>query len=105
MSAIIIITVLFWLAFCVIVAIAAERRCNRDPIGWLTLSLVISPLLAGLALLAVGPKAPEPEFADVRHRALAKSRKEPSQAENVLAVGAGLAVLLGGFLALWWMWF
>lgn len=92
----------FWIGFCIIVAIAAERRFHRDPVGWLVLSLLISPLLAGLALLAVGPKV-EVFAPEQRYQALAKSRQEqPSLEMNVLAFGVGFATLLGLGLAIWW---
>jgi hypothetical protein len=42
-----------WFAFALIVAIAAGVR-NRNPIGWFLLAAVLSPLVAGLALIAVG---------------------------------------------------
>ena|SRR6266702_1908964 len=45
--------VFFWLAFTVIVSIAAAKR-NRNALGWFLLSAVLSPLVAGLALIAVG---------------------------------------------------
>jgi zinc-ribbon domain len=48
------LTVLFfWFAFTLIVAIAAHKR-NRSGFGWFLLSAVVSPLVAGLALVAVG---------------------------------------------------
>jgi hypothetical protein len=46
----------FWVMFAIIVGVAASYRCNRVGIGWFLLSVVISPLLAGLFLIAVGPK-------------------------------------------------
>lgn len=42
----------FWLAFAVIVGVAANTR-GRNPIGWFLLSVIISPLLAGLLVLAL----------------------------------------------------
>jgi hypothetical protein len=44
--------VLFWLAFAAIVAVGANTR-GRNPVGWFFLAAVISPLLAGLLLLAM----------------------------------------------------
>jgi len=46
---------LFWFGLAIIVGIAANRH-GRSGIGWFLLSAIISPLLAGLLLLAVGPK-------------------------------------------------
>lgn len=42
-----------WLILAVIVGIAASRR-GRSGLGWFALSVVISPLLAGLLMLALG---------------------------------------------------
>lgn len=44
---------LFWLALSVIVGVAASNRARSGFLWWL-LALVISPILAGLLLLAVG---------------------------------------------------
>jgi hypothetical protein len=50
-----------WVFFCVLVEIAAWRHFNRN-IGWGLIAAVISPLLAILLLLALGPaKPPAPE--------------------------------------------
>lgn len=46
---------LFWVAFSVIVGVAASRRCSRSFIAWFIISIVFSPLLAVAALIAVGP--------------------------------------------------
>jgi hypothetical protein len=45
-----------WLPLCLVVGVAASYRYQRVGIGWFVLALIISPLLAGLFLLAVGPK-------------------------------------------------
>lgn len=44
---------LVWLILAVLVGIAASRR-GRSGIGWFFLSAMISPLLAGLLMLALG---------------------------------------------------
>lgn len=44
---------IFWVGLSVIVGIAAGRR-DRSGAGWFILSLLISPLLAGLLMLALG---------------------------------------------------
>ena len=49
---------LFWLALAVIVGLAAHKRCGRDGAAWALLAFLISPLLAGALLVAVGPKQP-----------------------------------------------
>jgi len=43
----------FYLGFSVIVGVVAQSRRNRNGVGWFLLSLVISPLLAGLLVLAM----------------------------------------------------
>ncbi|RUX23781.1 hypothetical protein EOA13_33035 [Mesorhizobium sp. M7A.F.Ca.US.011.01.1.1] len=48
---------LFWLGFSAIVGVAAAKR-NRSGVGWFILALVISPLLAGLLVIALGGTRP-----------------------------------------------
>lgn len=49
--------VFFWLGFSAVVGVAAVKR-NRSGVGWFILALVISPLLAGLLVLALGGSRP-----------------------------------------------
>ena len=51
--------VIFWTVLSIIVAVYA-RRLNRTGLGWFVLALLASPLLAWLALLALGRNEPEP---------------------------------------------
>jgi hypothetical protein len=44
---------------CIIVAVAANTR-GRSPLGWFICSVVISPLLGGLLLLALPSLAADP---------------------------------------------
>jgi hypothetical protein len=44
-----------WFGLSIVVAVYAARR-GRSGSGWFILSVLISPLLAGLLCLAVGPK-------------------------------------------------
>jgi hypothetical protein len=48
--------ILFWLAFAVIVGVAANTR-GRNGGGWFILAVLISPLLAGLLVLALPRKS------------------------------------------------
>lgn len=48
--------VFFWIVFAVIVGVGANTR-GRDPVGWVLLAIVISPVLAGLLLLALPRRA------------------------------------------------
>lgn len=55
----------FWLAAAVVVGVIAAAR-NRSGFGWFLLAVVISPLLAGILVLALGrsaalPRAPTAE--------------------------------------------
>lgn len=43
-----------WVVLCLIVAVAARDRGRSGP-GWFILAVVISPLLAGLLVLVMGP--------------------------------------------------
>ena len=44
--------VFFWIAFAIIVGVAANTR-GRNGVGWFILAIVISPLIAGLLVLAL----------------------------------------------------
>src|SRR5262249_11216647 len=44
--------IIFWIAFAIIVGVAANTR-GRNGGGWFILALVISPLIAGLLVLAL----------------------------------------------------
>src|SRR4051812_32620788 len=48
---------LFWLIFSIVIGIGAGAR-GRNGFGWFLLSVVISPLLALIALLLVGSAKP-----------------------------------------------
>ena len=52
--------IVIWLVLALIVAIAANTR-GRNAFGWLVLAVVISPLLAGLLLLALPKMAEHPD--------------------------------------------
>ena len=60
------IIVFFWLAFAIIVGAAANTR-GRDGVGWFVLAVLISPVLAGLLLLAL------PRFDRSRAKAVAQA--------------------------------
>lgn len=64
--------VLFWFGFAFVVAIAASAR-GRNGAGWFLLAALISPLLAGLFLIAV-PNLKR----DAQHKALIKTIAQPS---------------------------
>jgi hypothetical protein len=50
--------ILFWFGFAIVVGVFANQRRNRSGFGWFLLSLLISPLLAGLFVACLKP--PEP---------------------------------------------
>jgi hypothetical protein len=47
-----IIIALFWIAFAIIVGVAANTR-GRFGFGWFVLAIFLSPLISGLLLLAL----------------------------------------------------
>ena len=47
----------FWLIFAVIVAVAAHGR-GRSSVGWFLIAILISPLLALIAVLVMTPTEP-----------------------------------------------
>jgi hypothetical protein len=49
--------ILVWVLLSVAIGLAASRRYHRDGAGWFFISLLTSPLIGGLFLIAVGPKA------------------------------------------------
>lgn len=46
------VAVIFWLALCFVVAIAAGSR-GRDGLGWFLLAFFLSPLIAGFLIIAL----------------------------------------------------
>ena len=52
--------IVFGFAFAVIVGILAARR-GRSGFGWFVLSLLITPLIAGLLVLVLPSKATDPD--------------------------------------------
>jgi len=48
--------VFFYLGLSAVVGVVAQCRRNRNGVGWFLLSLLISPLLAGLLVLALQPR-------------------------------------------------
>lgn len=55
---------LLWFGFSVIVGAANKR--NRNGAGWFFLSLIFSPLLAGLFVLALGDNRPAGQYQAVQ---------------------------------------
>jgi hypothetical protein len=53
----------FWVAFAIIVGVAANAR-GRSGVGWFLLSLLISPLLTGLLVLALKDISVDPGMDD-----------------------------------------
>lgn len=51
-------TAILYIFFTVLIGIYANRL-NRNVVGWVICSLVISPLLTGLLLLVLGPSKEE----------------------------------------------
>ena len=57
---------IFWVGFSVIVWVMATNR-NRSGFGWFLLSLIISPLLSVLLLLAFGKHTTEEEVKELEN--------------------------------------
>jgi hypothetical protein len=55
------ILLLVWLPLCIAVAILANRY-NRNPIVWIVLSVVFSPLIGAAFVLALGPMTEGPDL-------------------------------------------
>lgn len=54
-----------WLFLAIVVMVAANTR-HRSPLGWFFLAIIISPLLAGLLLLALPDLRPSDIAVDER---------------------------------------
>jgi hypothetical protein len=54
------VTLFFWIGASIAVGMAAHNYRNRNGFGWFVLSLIISPVLAGLFLLACRKRAAGP---------------------------------------------
>ena len=76
--------ILFWIGFAVVVGIAANNR-GRNGAGWGLLSVVISPLLAGLLLLALPRLGPSDPLAEITALALVEATPEGSRSRQLLA--------------------
>jgi|GraSoiStandDraft_16_1057320.scaffolds.fasta_scaffold278542_2 hypothetical protein len=76
--------ILLWIGFAVVVGIAANNR-GRNCAGWGVLALVISPLLAGLLLLALPRLGPGDPLAEITALALVEATPEGSRSRQLLA--------------------
>jgi hypothetical protein len=74
--------IICWILFSAVVGRFANTR-GRDGVGWFLLSLLISPLLAGLFLLA--SKNLKDPFADVATLAMIEATPEGSRSRQLLA--------------------
>jgi len=79
---------LFWLALSVVVGVAASSK-GRSGVGWFLLAAIVSPLIAGLLILALpSRKPPTPQPVTIVPAAQATSsdlKKCPDCAEIVQA--------------------
>ena len=82
-----IFVLVFWIAFSVAVGIAAHRRFGRNGQNWSALAFLISPLLAGAFLFALGPKTPGVESP--------KSEPRPLWQVATIIVGIFAVVIVG----------
>jgi hypothetical protein len=58
---------IFWLGFCVLVGYLADKK-GRSGGGWFFLALIISPLLAGIALAITSDKTVHKKIEDIEHK-------------------------------------
>lgn len=82
------IMVIAWLAASVLVAVAANTR-GRNPIGWFLAAAVISPLFAGLLVLALPSATFDAGPINIESRV-------PMPAWRAIGIATGL--VLGGIL-------
>jgi hypothetical protein len=75
------IFVFFWIGFAIIVGVAANNR-GRSGIGWAFLAILISPILAGLLLLALSRRD---LLTDIATIAAIEATPEGSQSRQLLA--------------------
>jgi hypothetical protein len=68
----------FWIVFAIVVAVAANTR-GRSALGWFLLAVIISPLIAGLLVLALPNRARRLQIEAER----ANSRQCPYCAETI----------------------
>src|SRR5215467_4165912 len=81
-STMVVLVVFFWLGFSLAVAVAANSK-GRSGLGWFFLAILISPLLAGLFVLAVRNLRSEQDALHRSEMELAKTKKCPRCAETV----------------------
>jgi hypothetical protein len=86
----------FWIALCIIVAIAANTR-GRSPIGWFFCAMLISPLIGGLLLLAL----PQLEIASGPIRSPEWFEERQRRRAIVAWIGAAVLVSAAALLVLW----
>lgn len=84
----------FWLAFAIIVGVAANTR-GRNGFVWFGIAALISPLLAGLLVLALGYKTGPIQIAGAAPAA------QPISVGNRVFVAA---VVIAGFAFLIYVW-
>jgi predicted permease len=73
------VLLIFWIGFSLVVAVAANTR-GRNGLGWFLLALIISPLLAGLFVLAL----PHKRGIDIATMAAIEATPQGSQARQML---------------------
>jgi hypothetical protein len=76
--------ILFWIGFAVVVGVAANNR-GRNGVGWGLLALIISPILAGLLLLALPRPTPADPLAGIATLAMIEATPEGSRSRQLLA--------------------
>jgi hypothetical protein len=94
------IGIVVWVALCFVVASAAGQR-GRNSLGWFLFAVLLSPLLAGFALLLFPERKDDPSA--IVGRIYVEGEREPATVTLRRAVAA--AVLVALLAAVGWSYF
>jgi hypothetical protein len=90
-----VLALILWIPCCIMIGIAANRHFERDGVGWFILSVVISPLLAGLFLICAGRKSKGINWKTINWAPQPQSIREPARPSDLFhfVVITGMIVL------------
>ncbi len=89
-----ILIIIFWFALSITVGVAAYSR-GRNPVSWVIFSVIFSPLLGVLFLMAFKPIEHAPRQLQPQSPAWAKFRRQPPVSDAALRGWSAAAVVLG----------
>lgn len=87
--------VIFWVLLAIAVGIFAGRY-NRSAIGWLLISLLVSPLIGWIFVLALGRKEPTVTITQAPHNTVGIAPKKPIKMGPIFAGAIAGLLILGG---------